>query len=286
MISIVIPAYNEGETIANTLAALAAGSLPEELDIIVVCNGCVDNTAEVAHRHGSPVRVIETLTANKANALNIGDRAAGAAFPRFYIDADIAVPLDTIRALAQQLAQGDVLAVAPRARIETSACSRAVRWFYETAALLPSASEGIGGSGMYALSAEGRRRFRDFPDLIADDAFVRIQFNARECVTIQTLTSTVIPPRCLKELVEMRTRVRQGHLEVRRACPQHWRQHWQSNRNAAIGMVGRVPMWPKLLLYACVVAIARIKARHRDRRNIRKWDRGDRIPRRRVKRSG
>jgi glycosyltransferase involved in cell wall biosynthesis len=272
MISIVIPAHNEASTIARTLATVTTGSRPQELDVVVVCNGCTDKTAEVARRHGGPVRVIETAIANKASALNIGDNAAGPVFPRVYIDADIGISLETVRGLADRLEDGDVLAVAPKGVIDTSTCSRAVRWFFDIASLLPSAKEGIGGSGVYALAREGRQRFNEFPDVIADDAFVRIQFSARECETIQTLTSTVIPPQTLRELIRVRSRVRHGHLEVAQVVPHLWQQHWKSNTTEVFRMFRDILLWPKLIVYAYVVIIARLRGRWRFLNRIRLWD--------------
>jgi glycosyltransferase involved in cell wall biosynthesis len=179
MISIIIPAHNEAMVIARTLRALTTGASFDELDVLVVCNGCTDDTANVARGFGLPVRVIETPLGNKANALNLGDQAA-LAFPRIYVDADVIVTLATIRALADHLQRGDALAVAPSPYFDLAGCSWAVRAFYDIRCRLPSAHEGIGGSGVYALSEIGRRRFDNFPNLIADDTYVRIQFKPEE----------------------------------------------------------------------------------------------------------
>jgi hypothetical protein len=40
------------------------------------------------------------------------------------------------------------------------------------------------GVGSYGLSASGRSRFAEFPDVIADDGFVRLQFRAGERVSV------------------------------------------------------------------------------------------------------
>jgi glycosyltransferase involved in cell wall biosynthesis len=273
MISIVIPAHNEAGVIARTLSAITDGLLSGEADIVVVCNGCSDDTAEIARRWGSPIRVVETTTANKASALNLGDRAAGSVFPRFYIDADIVVGLNTICALADRLSKGDVLAVAPIGRVETSQCSWPVRWFFEVASLLPSAYEGIGGSGVYALSCDGRSRFDDFPNVIAEDAYVRIQFRPHECETIPGLTSTVYAPQRMKDLIQVKTRVRLGHLEVARMLPEAWRTRRTSNNRAILALFCHIYLWPKLLLYGYVTFLARAKARYRLRTNVRVWER-------------
>ena len=55
--SVVIPAYDEAVVIERTLDSLFAGIEPGELDVVVVCNGCADDTATLARASGHPVRV-------------------------------------------------------------------------------------------------------------------------------------------------------------------------------------------------------------------------------------
>src|SRR3954462_6356852 len=100
MISVIIPAHNEANVIERTLSELMSGAHPNELEVIVVCNGCTDDTATRARnagtgyaaKHAINFQVIDTPTPGKINALNLGDKAA-TAFPRLYIDADILLPI-------------------------------------------------------------------------------------------------------------------------------------------------------------------------------------------------
>ncbi|MEM7229802.1 MAG: glycosyltransferase, partial [Planctomycetota bacterium] len=101
--SVIIPAHNEEAVIARTLRAMLDGARPGELEIIVVCNGCTDHTAAIARTFGDDVQVIETEVGNKAIALNLGDETA-TRFPRFFVDADIDLPVDSIRETARVLA--------------------------------------------------------------------------------------------------------------------------------------------------------------------------------------
>src|SRR5690349_17015586 len=86
--SVVIPAHNEGTVIERCLDALFGGIDPAALDVVVACNGCVDDTAQRARLSGHPVRVLELGQASKAAALRAGDEAARY-FPRLYLDADV-----------------------------------------------------------------------------------------------------------------------------------------------------------------------------------------------------
>ena len=94
--SVVIPAHNEDAVIERCLDALFTGIAAEELDVIVVCNGCTDDTAERARQLPYPVRVLELERAHKPAALRAGD-AAALVLPRLYLDADVVLPGESAR---------------------------------------------------------------------------------------------------------------------------------------------------------------------------------------------
>lgn len=260
MISVIIPAYNEASVIARGLQALLAGATSDALEIIVVCNGCTDSTAEIARRFGPIVRVVETPIAGKANALNQGD-AIARSFPRIYLDADVVITFETARALAARVALGDIDAVAPTPAIEVTGCSRPVRAYYAARSQLPSARRGLGGSGVYVLSARGRARFDTFPNITADDAFVRLHFSPTERATISHAVSTVYPPRTLKGLIGIRTRVYFGEQELSRRFPEIITNAEPSNKGPLLGLLKRPRMWPALATYIYVNGLARYFAR-------------------------
>src|SRR5262245_59076669 len=206
MISIVVPAHNESAVIARTLGTWVGSPGSETMSVTVVCNGCTDDTTNIARRFAPAVHVIETDVASKTHALNLGDRASRA-FPRIYADADVVITIDAIRALASRLERGNVLAVAPTSEINLTGCSWSVRKYFGVRSRLPSSREGMGGSGVYALSEAGRRRFAQFPDVIADDAYVRLQFKPEERETLPFVKSTVFAPRTIQQLIAVRTRI-------------------------------------------------------------------------------
>ena len=121
--------------------------------------------------------MIETPRASKTAALNLGD-ALVSGFPRFYVDADVALPLASVRRIAARLVEGDALAASPVMDVDLRGSSLAVRAYYRIWMRLPYVREGMIGVGVYALSEEGRRRFEEFPEVIADDGYVRMLFSA------------------------------------------------------------------------------------------------------------
>jgi glycosyltransferase involved in cell wall biosynthesis len=259
MISIVIPAHNESYVIARALNALVGDSAPEETGVVVVCNGCTDTTSDVARRFSPVVRVIESDVANKTHALNLGDEGSSA-FPRIYADADVVVTIDAVRALARRLERGDVLAVAPTADINLTGCSWLVRKYFSVRSRLPSSREGIGGSGVYALSEVGRRRFGKFPNVIADDTFVRLQFKREERETLQCVKSMVFAPRTIAQLIAIRTRAYIGMSELVARFPELWTNKGGTNHRMLMGLFKEPRLWLGLVIYFYVHSFARCHA--------------------------
>jgi glycosyltransferase involved in cell wall biosynthesis len=265
MISIVVPAHDEEQVITRCLRALTEGTTADEVEVIVVCNGCSDRTAEVARRFGGPVRVIETKTPGKHNALCLGD-AAATGFPRFYIDADVVVTPDSLRQMAERLDRGGLLAVSPQIQWDLDGASWAVRAFYDIDRRLPSHRETIGGSGVYGLSQTGRHRIGTFPRLTADDAYVRRCFRLHERAAVQGAVSVVTPPKTIAGVITIKTRSHFGNYELSRRFPRLNRNIGASNHATLVRLAARPRLWAGLLVYCYVKVVARLDARRQMRR--------------------
>jgi len=218
--------------------------------------------------------VIETPVGNKAAALNLGDSAARS-FPRFYVDADVLLTLDDLRRLAAAL-NDRILAVAPRFRMNLEGSCWAVRAFYDINGRLPSSREGIGGSGVYGMSAQGRSRFTNFPALVADDGFVRLQFAPGERQTLENVFSTVFAPRSLRELVIIKTRSHFGTRQLRRQMPNIWINRGAGNAKALLRLGFRPWLWTRLAAYLYVKTAARWRSGRQIRQGeMQRWERDD-----------
>jgi glycosyltransferase involved in cell wall biosynthesis len=209
--SVVIPAHDEAAVIGRCLDALFTGFLEGELDVVVVCNGCGDQTAAVARSSGHPVRVVELESASKPAALRVGD-AAAAAFPRLYLDADVILPGSAARRVLHRLRAGAV-AARPPIRYDSGASSAPVRSYYRARSRVPAVLGSLWGAGVYGLSAAGRRRFGAFPDLVADDLWVDGHFNDGEVEIVDCPPVVVVAPRCSRDLVRVLRRVYVGKGE-------------------------------------------------------------------------
>ena len=74
--SVVIPAHNEGSVIGRTLFdCLLAGVGGDDVSVVVVANGCNDDTVQQAARRDGVV-VLDVPGVGKSGALNAGEAVA------------------------------------------------------------------------------------------------------------------------------------------------------------------------------------------------------------------
>ena len=123
MTSVIIPVHNEASVVSETLHYLMSG-LPDSVEIIAVCNGCTDDSAEIIGKIPR-VKLIESTVPSKTAALNLGD-ASATGFPRIYMDADVRLPATAITQNKAALHSG-LLAASPSVQMDTQGCSWAVR---------------------------------------------------------------------------------------------------------------------------------------------------------------
>lgn len=212
-LSVVVPAWNEAAVITRCLRGLTEEANPGELEVVVVCNGCTDDTATLAARFGPPVRVLETPVGSKARALNLGD-AAATAFPRVYVDADVELDTAALRALVAPLKAGSAMAGAPAGSLDVTGTSRLVRAYCRVWAALPQSRNGLAGRGVYALSEAGHERLGGFPDVIADDLLVHRVFPPPDGVTVHEVVARPHAARTVRDLVRRKTRVFAGNRQL------------------------------------------------------------------------
>jgi hypothetical protein len=248
------------------------------MDILVVCNGCSDNTAQIARAFGEPVRVVETDIPSKAQALNMGD-ALTAVFPRFYVDADVVINIESIRKIVALLDQSSTLAAAPRpVDVFLPGTHWAVRGYYRFWTALPYIREGMIAAGVFALSQQGRERFKDFPDVIADDGYVRLLFEPQERAQLPDAVSDVCAPRSLRDLLKIRTRSRMGTLQLSARFPDLVRREMRTKNygRAFLSILRRPALYLSAFPYAYVTLVSRLRAR-RQMKEIRDyvWERDD-----------
>ncbi|NDV98274.1 glycosyltransferase [Salipiger sp. PrR002] len=185
-LSVILPASNEGAVIARCLRALLASdwtaAAPPE--IVVIANGCRDDTAAQARAlmpeaeaRGWSLRVIEISKGCKLGALNAGDAAARGRL-RVYLDADVTISPPLLAQLQDALAGPGARYASGTLRITGEGW--AARAYARIWRQVPFMARGVPGCGVFAVNAEGRARWQEFPDIISDDTFVRLSFTPAE----------------------------------------------------------------------------------------------------------
>lgn len=209
--AIIIPAHDEAAVLGRTLAGLAPFSDSPGIEVVVVPNGCTDDTAQVARAYGFAT-VIERDEASKTGALNLGDSVASE-WPRLYLDADIEVTpaavLDTLHALCEP----PTLAARPAYQWDLAGSTAVVRSYYRARGRLRVAHDSLWGAGVYGVSRSGHERFPAFPPAVADDVFVDRLFTRAEKAIVATQPVTVRVPRTTGALLGVLRRQAHGARE-------------------------------------------------------------------------
>ncbi|MGW4638096.1 glycosyltransferase [Sphaerisporangium sp. NPDC004334] len=283
--SVIIPAHNEARVIGRLLSRLLAEASEDEFDVVVVANGCDDDTASVARGFG--VRVVETPLPSKREALRLGDEAA-AAHPRVYVDADIEMGTADLRALRDALLDGTAeapngdadggsedargfaalsrgtapkaLAAAPERALVLSDRPWPVRAYYAVWSRLPAVREGLFGRGVIAVSEEGNRRLMDLPPVMGDDLAASLAFEPAERRVVRHAHAVIHPPRTLGDLLRRRVRAVTVVAEIQQGAMSG--QEARTGLRDLLAIAGRAPwLLPHLGVFLAVTLVARARAR-------------------------
>jgi Glycosyl transferase family 2 len=259
LVSVVVPAHNEAHVIGRLLEQLASPAGSDELEVLVVANGCTDDTAQVAASFGPVVRVMSIPTASKREALAVGNREARG-FPRIYVDADVELRTDDVRMLAKALQRPGALAAAPELVLDLAGSSWPIRWYFDVWTRLPEVRQGLFGRGVVAISEAGYARIATLPPVFADDLAASLAFSPSERVIAAGAQVVVHPPRTLADLVRVRTRVATGVTQVERTegAPASTARTRPTDLLAIAG--GRPRMAPRVTLFLAVAMLARLRS--------------------------
>lgn len=250
--------------IGRLLSGLVADAASAESDgadvfgVVVVANGCTDQTAEVAAQY-SDVRVVSTPVPNKHHALRLGDEHA-VGFPRLYVDADVELRAADVRALAEALEEPGVHAAAPARHTPLDGCPWTVRWYYQIWEQLPVVREGLFGRGVIALSIEGHARISGLPELMGDDLAASLSFAPQERRVVERARVTVHPPRTMSDL--LRRRIRSMTVTTQAATQTNLPGSRTSTAHLK-ALLREAPLrnGPRLAWFVAVTAIARARSR-------------------------
>lgn len=221
---VIIAAHNEEGYIAACLQALleqdnGAG----QVEVIVAANACTDNTAEIvasfkaafAERDWRFV-LLNIAESGKPNAFNQGD-AAALGSNRVYLDADVQCDPAMLGQLRRVLAQRQALYATATLQV-IPPHTWVTRRYAEFWVLLPFVQKGAVGAGLFSANAAGRRRWGQFPAIISDDMFARLNFAPSERVEVPARYHWPMVEG-VRNLIRVRRRQDAGVDEIRRLYP-------------------------------------------------------------------
>jgi glycosyltransferase involved in cell wall biosynthesis len=239
------------------LAALVSDGLPKQIEVIVVCNGCTDNTVERA-RSFPGIQIFEIAEASKPAALAEGDRQASHA-ARAYVDADVVLEQRSLIQLVAALRNGP-LAVAPERRLDRRNVSIWVGWYYDVWECLPQVRSGLFGRGVVVLSPQGRERITALPQMMSDDLLISEAFPPSQRQVVAESEVVIRLPRTMGDLMRRRIRVNTGNAQM----DIHGLRSAEA-RTSVRGLLivaARSPaILPKLFVFGGVTAAAKLRAR-------------------------
>ncbi|WP_406414661.1 bifunctional polysaccharide deacetylase/glycosyltransferase family 2 protein [Streptomyces sp. NBC_01614] len=260
-VSVIVPAYNEKECIANTLESLARSTHP--IEIIVVDDGSTDGTSEIARNAArelgmTNVRVIRQENAGKPAALNNGVRSAGYDIV-VMMDGDTVFEPDTVRQLVQPFADPEVGAVAGNAKvgnrntvigawqhIEYVMGFNLDRRMYDLLRCMPTIPGAIGAFRREAVLEVGGMS----EDTLAEDTDITIAMHraGRRVVYQEHARAWTEAPGSLKQLWSQRYRWSYGTMQAL------WKHRKSLTDKGPSGRFGRVGM-PLVVIFQIVTPV-------------------------------
>lgn len=211
---IVVPVRNERAVLAHTVPALLDCVAGQGGQIIWVCNGCTDGSAEMIRQlHPQDAQIIELATPGKTGALQAGDDALAGLFPRLYLDADVTLRACDLQVLLTPLANGSADLVAARRLHDTAGASRISAAIARTWEELPYARE-CAFLGAIGISAAGRALWQEWPEVSGDDIFVAAMVPPARRRFVPEAIAMTGAPATFWGWVEMRARWRRGERQI------------------------------------------------------------------------
>jgi glycosyltransferase involved in cell wall biosynthesis len=254
--SIIIPVHNEEAGIGRTARSLLSG-LPADAELVFACNGCTDGSwREIRNVLGDRAKILNVPAPGKASALRAAEQQVKS-FPRFYIDADVEISGSDVAALKALLDRGEADLVSPMIEYDLAGCSWAARAIHRTALALPHLRSGA-FHAVLGLSSDGRSRWGEFPDVLADDAFVEAQIPPSRKMIVPDVRVVVRPPRTFWSVVRVRERWDRGHAELRTL--QIERSRVAGQRRAILAKASGAASLMELCVYVAARMLARALA--------------------------
>jgi glycosyltransferase involved in cell wall biosynthesis len=252
--TVIIPVHNGAAALRATLEAFLGQEIRSGVRIVVVCNGCADNSLAAAlscterlTTAGYEFAVLKLEEASKIKALNAGETLACGNL--IYLDHDALLSPGAMRALTEAFSSGwDFVTLQPVLQSPTPLMAKLYFKAWRECEYVQNSPATI---GMYAVSERGRMRWGTFPEIHSDDKFVRLHFLPEERVSLKPHTYAVLPWATFKDMVRARRRYNKGNKQLASSFPQLIKcdlPRYEGVRSLLL----RPGLWPSLLALGAV----------------------------------
>ncbi|MFC9293800.1 bifunctional polysaccharide deacetylase/glycosyltransferase family 2 protein [Streptomyces sp. NPDC057011] len=256
-VTVLVPAYNERECIANTLNSLAASDHP--IEVIVIDDGSTDGTADIVEEMGLPfVRLIRQVNGGKPSALNTGVAAASHDII-VMMDGDTVFEPSTVRELVQPFGDPGIGAVAGNAKvgnrdsligawqhIEYVLGHNLDRRMYDMLGVIPTIPGAVGAFRKAALQQVGGMS----DDTLAEDTDITIAVLCEgwRIVYAEHARAWTEAPASLQQLWSQRYRWSYGSMQAM------WKHRGAVTSRGPAGRFGRIGL-PLVVLFGVVAPL-------------------------------
>jgi hypothetical protein len=260
--TVFVPAHECEADLGRCLASLGVQTFvgTSALRVVTVANGCTDGTPAVARRWsallrllGIDARALDIQARGRAVAFNAGE-AHAASGPRVYLDSNAVLSPGALSDLAAALAPGGGERFAALGLTTARPRSPVSRAYIRLWRATPYVARTGSTTGLYAVSAEGRNRWREFPLIHSDDKYVRLLFARHERIELPSSTYCVELPDGAVDLYRARVRYERGNRELARAFPRLL--DGEPRRYAGLGAV----VWRRPDLWAPAACVGLVQA--------------------------
>lgn len=281
MLTVIIPCYNEEHVIENCFQSLLNQKTSFSWQIIVVLNGCYDNTFLIVSKYKKIFcerdilfSIIEIDSKGKTLALNHADSFVPSGI-RVYLDADIIISPYVLFHIKELFDQNPrVQFCVPTIKIGY-ANSQISRLYGEVWHQLPYVRSGKVCCGFYAVSHEGRKQWDSFPNIIADDKFVRSHFLDDEVQVLKTSSFTIQLPEGFVELVKVRGRWCRGNEQLKIMYPHLDSLNRVRHEKLIKFFITRYDLWKNIPVFLLVYISAKFFAFISRNKETTHWERAN-----------
>jgi hypothetical protein len=139
---------------------------------------------------------------------------------------------------------------------------------------LPYGRDDLVGVGFYGMSEQGRARFGDFPDTMAEDFFVHSLFPAASRRAVPDQHFTIHPPLTVGSLVKIQTRIHAANRRNKAMFETAADELHAGHVRELLRLARQPRLTAKVVTYGAIVGVAKAKARWKNRSaTVGVWDR-------------